>query len=88
MSYIFSVAIDGIRFKVQLNESDPTLISDTTKPIHLLIAWAVQIDKFYPEIERDLNQSLYPSIGFDSSIAFLKSISLKVEHEILTDLKK
>ena len=75
--------IDGIRFKIQLNESDTTEIIDKTKPIHLLVAWAVQIDKFYPEIERDLNQSLY-----STGLEFFQTISLKVEHEILTDLKK
>lgn len=71
MSYCI---LDGIRFKVEINNRD------NNKPIHLLVSWAVQIDRFYPELERPIDQIFYPSP------TFLKNISLNFEHEVITDL--
>jgi hypothetical protein len=65
---------DGLSFKVKL--LDPQI-----KRFNLLVAWAVEIERFYSEMERSINECFYAE---EMRQKFLDNCSLKLENRSIS----
>ena len=68
---------DGLFFKLKVSDLN-------FGSFNLLVAWAVEIDSFYDEIEKPLSECFFNS----NEKRFLQNFSLTINHENIKDLDR